>query len=124
MSSKSQKNIVAKQWNIDNPIRAKANRTLHNHKIMHKDAIINITITEIENLFRESTHCPICGIEFSSVNRQTTQSLDRLDNEKELRVDNVWVICNKCNATKQDRTLKEFIDYCKMVVDKWSMKMA
>lgn len=124
MDTRTRKNIAALKWASDNPIRAKANRTLHNHRIMHKDAIIKITISEIENLFRESTHCPLCGIKYSNESRQTVQSLDRLNNERELRVDNVWVICNKCNATKQDRTMEEFYEYCQMVVNTWSMRVA
>lgn len=46
-------------------------------------------------------------------------TLDRLDNEEVIRSDNVLILCYKCNATKRDRTLKEFLDYCRVVVTKF-----
>jgi hypothetical protein len=47
-------------------------------------------------------------------NRSPT--LDRLDNEEVIRRDNILILCYKCNATKRDRTLNEFLDYCNAVV--------
>ena len=46
-------------------------------------------------------------------------TLDRLDNEKVIRNDNVLILCYKCNATKRDRTLKEFLDYCRAVATRF-----
>jgi hypothetical protein len=43
-------------------------------------------------------------------------SLDRLDNESVIRRDNILILCYKCNATKRYRTLREFLDYCDVVV--------
>ena len=49
----------------------------------------------------------------------TSPTLDRLDNENVIRSDNVLVLCYQCNATKRDRTLSEFFDYCNAVVTKF-----
>jgi hypothetical protein len=65
--------------------------------------------------------CFICGCQIDwqlgtkghMNNRSPT--LDRLDNEKVIRADNVLILCYQCNATKRDRTLKEFLDYCRAV---------
>ena len=46
-------------------------------------------------------------------------TLDRLDNEKVIRTDNVLILCYQCNATKRDRTLKEFLEYCRAVDKKF-----
>ena len=45
--------------------------------------------------------------------------MDRLDNEKVIRSDNILILCYQRNATKRDRTLKEFLDYCWAVAKKF-----
>jgi len=98
-------------------LRRKITYALYNHKRRgHK---INITIDEAEKLYNSSTVCPICGVEFSDKKRSTTKSFDRKHNKGMLSNRNVWVICYKCNATKQDRTMKEFVNYCRGVVNKF-----
>lgn len=47
-------------------------------------------------------------------------TLDRLDNEQIIRSDNILILCYQCNATKRDRTLKEFLDYCRAVSVKFT----
>jgi len=45
--------------------------------------------------------------------------LDRLDNENVIRSDDVLILCYQCNATKRDRKLNEFLDYCNAFVTKF-----
>ena len=45
-------------------------------------------------------------------------TLDRVDNEDELREDNVQILCRRCNTIKMDRPMKDFVSYCKMIVKK------
>lgn len=101
------------------PQAFRARATINNHRIKGID--IKVSREELEKLF-ETTHCPICGCEFDktrTISNGNSPSLDRLNNENELRIDNVWVICKKCNITKSNRTMKEFYDYCKTVVIKF-----
>ena len=51
------------------------------------------------------------------INRSPT--LDRLDNENVIRSDNILILCYQRNATKRDRTLEEFLDYCNAVAKKF-----
>lgn len=51
--------------------------------------------------------------------RDDSPTLDRLDNEDVIRRDIVTILCYKCNATKRDRTMKEFLLYCNAVVAKF-----
>ena len=44
-------------------------------------------------------------------------TLDRINNENVITNENIWIICSRCNATKLDRTLSEFIDYCQYIID-------
>ena len=109
-----------KKWSRENPIRIRALNTIKHHS--NKNNIINISVDEVVDLLEKSVYCPICGQKFTSTingHQRNAPSLDRLNNEKELRVDNVWVICRKCNSTKLDRTMKEFYEYCNNVVTKF-----
>jgi hypothetical protein len=47
-------------------------------------------------------------------------SVDRLSNSDILTVNNIQIICRRCNTTKLDRTMEEFVDYCKMVAKKFN----
>lgn len=73
-------------------------------------------------MFEETTHCPICGVELTNTldKSKTAKSLDRINNEIELRSDNLWVICNNCNSIKRDMTFDEFVKYCNNVSKKFS----
>jgi hypothetical protein len=46
-------------------------------------------------------------------------TLDRLDNGNVIRSENILILCYQCNATKRDRTLEEFVDYCKEIAKKF-----
>ena len=104
------------------PHRLRASRSLSYHR--YKGDKINISVDDAEELFAKTTHCNICGCKLN-VNERTkvivsnSPSLDRINNENELRIDNVWIICNNCNITKSSRTLNEFIDYCEFVYKKF-----
>ncbi len=78
-----------------------------------------------EELYQVALHtelCFICGsqIDWELGNKghmhNRSPTLDRVDNEDVIRIDNILILCYKCNATKRDRTLKEFLDYCRAVV--------
>lgn len=107
-----------KQWRIDHPKMAWINNTLSYHK---KDYKIMITSQELNKFIEQTTTCKICGCEldFSYYGKKTTQdnspTLDRTNNEDYIDVNNIQILCHQCNATKRNRTMKEFIDYCKMV---------
>jgi 5-methylcytosine-specific restriction endonuclease McrA len=83
----------------------------------HRDCGYNIcvSIKFVENLFTSVKECPICGTKFISDKDKT---LDRINNESAIRENNIWIICNKCNTTKSNRTFKEFVEYCRNVVSR------
>jgi hypothetical protein len=99
--------------------RERAKATLDHHK--KSGNIISITRDELELLYNAASTCKICGrkltLEYGSGKiLKSSPSLDRINNEDELRVDNIQIICNCCNATKRNRTMKEFIEYCELVI--------
>ncbi len=106
------------EWYNKSP-RGWASGALRSHK--RKGHKINITIEELYKYSLDKKFCPICGKELSWGGkngriRSHSPSLDRINNESELNMNNVWIICARCNAAKGDLTMKGFIDYCKLVV--------
>ena len=99
-----------------------ARQAIYHHK--HRGYSMKISISELEELAKITKTCKYCGKELiynigirNKKNWFDGPSLDRLNNEKEIRLDNIQIICGKCNVTKQDRTNEEFIDYCYKVVN-------
>ena len=90
-------------------------RTYHSHKQKGQD--IKITVREIEDLAKNTNHCPICGVELNykigeGKNYQNSPSLDRINNENHLDKENVMIICFRCNTTKGKRTIKQMKEWC------------
>jgi 5-methylcytosine-specific restriction endonuclease McrA len=87
--------------------------------------LVHVTFEELYHLASETDFCFICGNRLDwqlggkghMIKRSPT--LDRLDNENEIRSDNILILCNQCNVTKRDRTLKEFLDYCEAISKKF-----
>ena len=72
-------------------------------------------------------HCEICGCELNwgKVGKygsplDNSPTLDRTNNEDFLAPHNVQIVCRNCNMTKNARNMKEFVEYCKMIAEKFS----
>lgn len=88
----------------------------------HRDYSINITVLELYDIIKDLENCPICGCKFdwwASKTYSNKPSLDRTNNDDFIDDTNIQVICHSCNRTKSNRTMKEFIEYCTMVADKY-----
>jgi len=87
---------------------------------------IDITINQLESMALKTEVCPICGVtlDYSRLtkdgkNQHNSPSIDRKNNGDTLSKLSVWIICKECNTTKGRRTMKQFIEYCKMVGEKY-----
>ena len=104
-----------------NPLQYIISASLRNHR--HKGIVIQTNSRELVAKFKTITHCQICFCELDlTYYKDGTKhinlkrpSLDRIDNETIITKDNVQIICLSCNTTKGPRTMKEFLDYCKLV---------
>lgn len=111
---------ATRKWKDANPLRSWAGHSISCKKM---DSRFTVTLTVDELVKKATTHCPLCGCELNYGSKgqgkakveSCSPSLDRIDNSNIVSNDNTWVICFKCNATKSDRTLQEFIDYCKKI---------
>lgn len=107
------------------PYESWSYRTKCNHA--GKGFTLLMTLEDIMNLAQKSTHCEICGDMFDwFATREkgsictNSPTLDRVNNETTLTLQNVQIICSRCNLTKSDRTMTEFIDYCRLVVKRFN----
>jgi 5-methylcytosine-specific restriction endonuclease McrA len=109
---------MADDYKKNHPEKVRAMYALKNHR--KKGYKTTVTTAFVESLFINTTHCSLCGrelfSEYGSGLTKASKSLDRINNETELREDNIWIICYDCNSIKRDKTLVEFIEYCKNIV--------
>lgn len=106
------------EWYNRSP-RGWANQAIGSHR--RKGHTIELTIDELYNFALEVKNCPICGVELSWGKknghiRNHSPSLDRINNDPVLNINNIWIICAKCNAAKGDLNMEEFVEYCRNIV--------
>ena len=130
-------NARAKEYRQRHPERARAavkaahnkNRVSHPHKYRASRVILAIrkrsekqgrefnkdefSIEWLENLFLNTPNCECCGkvLDYSYRNKNKRRgdvpSMDRVDNSKWYTIDNVAVLCMKCNIQKSDWELSD-----------------
>jgi len=98
--------------------------TLHSHK--HSGKKICISRKELLSFVYDSKTCEICGCNLNWTSKgkkgrlvNNSPTLDRINNEDFLAPHNVQIVCHSCNTRKHIGTMKEFVDYCKMIADKF-----
>ncbi len=102
------------------PLNIWANSKIRSKKQLNMS--ICFSVDWLSKLAFTTTHCNLCGkkLVYNAEGIYANfASLDRIDNEDVLTEDNTWIVCYKCNTTKSNRTLKEFIEYCTMISQKW-----
>jgi hypothetical protein len=113
------------EWHYKNPHRSWAIAT-KNHHI--KDGIqVYMTIDELESAAKAHGKCMICGedLHYGKKNGSVVMNsptLDRMNNEDYIDNNNSMVLCLRCNLTKQDRTMEQFLDYCERVLVKFNRR--
>jgi hypothetical protein len=109
-----------KDYARKNPRRRWAIACLAGHR--RRGYAIEMLSSELYQLALKTDVCFVCGRRLDwglgSKGRMNMRSptLDRVDNERVIRRDNIAILCYQCNATKRERTLKEFYEYCSAVV--------
>ena len=120
--------IKARAWAAQDYRRNKrrywASSTIRNHGL--RGFVVEVKKEELTKKALGTDECFLCGAGLRW-NREDgeptmcneTPTLDRMDNEKTITINNVEIVCLLCNSTKRNRTFKEFVDYCKMISDKF-----
>ena len=101
-----------------------ANSTYSGHK--SKGYQLSFTRQDILFLYAQTQKCPICGCELEhgiKNSHQNSPSLDRINNKKgNLTIEDVWIICHRCNTSKQQFTLSEWKEYAERVCNLWEQR--
>jgi hypothetical protein len=114
IAKKSRENYVR-----HNPRRIWVTACLKGHR--KNGFLIELASGELYEVVSKTESCFICGtrLDWQLRNKghpkHNSPTLDRLNNERTIRIDNILILCYKCNATKRNRTLREFWEYCSAV---------
>lgn len=105
---------------IKNYRRLWAFNTIKNHEA--RGVVVSVALDDMHALAKAVDNCPMCGVSLKwQMGKIATNSptLDRINNGNEIRLDNIWILCHRCNTMKRDLPMKEYIEHCKMVVSKF-----
>jgi hypothetical protein len=104
-----------KYYRNRDPFITWADMIIHGHE--KNGCIIKVNREYLINLARNTTECKICKTKFlykfGNGYNNKNPSLDRINNEMEIREDNIQIICKLCNTTKNNRSLEEMDQWVK-----------
>lgn len=119
-NNKDKVNATQRRYDINHPERTWCRSSLTSH--LRSGYIVNITVEQLEKLAQQTHLCKYCGVKLDYTRgskdgrmQLSSPSLDRKNNDNEMNINNVQIICHECNRTKGKRTDEEFINYCKKV---------
>lgn len=107
----------------NNPYKYWAKNTRQYHE--SKGIRVDMSVEQIEKAARAHGHCQMCGKSLyygrkrNGVSSGDSPTLDRINNQMYINENNVFITCLSCNASKRDRSLKEFVAFCKMIYEKF-----
>ena len=106
------------------PYRNWAMHTIRNHQ--SSGYTVNLTYDELEEIAKRTTQCPICECELDWRQggtkcgvKRNSPTLDRKYNGDRLSTQTTWILCGRCNGIKSDMPMPEFVEFCRMVVEKF-----
>jgi hypothetical protein len=111
--AKDRKRYIARDWSA---------ATIGKH--IHNGFNIKFDKYQLLNIYKQTPNCPICGCNLQHGDNgkasKNSPSMDRIDNDIDLDIDDVWIICYECNATKRDLTLQQFKEYADKVCKRFN----
>jgi 5-methylcytosine-specific restriction endonuclease McrA len=100
------------------PFRTWANKVIQSHR--QRGIPIEITRLELEVIATRNKICTYCGrtLKYGIQNGPViwhfdSASADRIDNTKSLSIENLQILCVRCNTAKSKMTETEFLEYIK-----------
>lgn len=95
-----------------------ARATIGNHR--KKGIKVLFSANELLSNIKDIEKCQLCGKKLDWTKKgklnMDSPSLDRIDNTNELRLDSIQLVCYQCNTTKGQRSMNDFVEYCKKIV--------
>jgi len=111
------------------PIKEWCRAAIGSHK--RKGYIVKFGVKELLSIAEKTSYCKYCNNKLDydtkygkrkNIPKENNPTIDRINGEKILTVDNVEIICWKCNTTKLNRTEEEFYKYSKQIYNKLKNK--
>lgn len=100
-------------------VKSWAASTLRRHKL--KGFIIKITLQELIDYAMMIDNCEYTNVKLDWFAKdkpnKNSPSLDRIDNEQDIRIDNIRIVCKLVNTMKQNLTLQEYVKHCKYIYE-------
>ncbi len=96
------------------PFRPWARGTIRGH--LERGFTIKFSINELIKIAEKVTKCPFCKKEICWMKSKTkpdSPTLDRLENNQDLTLKNIDIICHECNCVKKNRTVNEYRNFLK-----------
>jgi hypothetical protein len=95
--------------------------TISEHR--RRGYIVNFSIDWLEEKTKSSSTCNLCGIALDwrdkkGMYNKSSPTLDRRNNENELNINNVDIICYSCNSSKQAYPRDAYIKKCKLILSR------
>ena len=107
---------------LSNPYAVWALNVIGGHKRNGYNVLFNSVA--LATYAKTITNCEYCSQELNWQNlskiTNATPSLDRIDNEQNIDLQHVQIVCYECNRSKSNRTLEEFRQYCRNIYGKFS----
>lgn len=117
---------ASKIYNETHPHRTWARVSVRNHKMKGYDVRFNYK--QLEELALKTPACLFCGEQINYNRRgkiyDDSPSLENLNNEKIITLENSTIICYSCNRTKARRSVAEFFEYIEKVMKRKEMILA
>lgn len=119
---KFKQNIADRKLINKNPHKRWAQTTINGHR--RKGLLVLIHDKELTDIAKQTTHCKYCGSELNfeqyiEKEANNKPSLDRINNEHTMTIENTQIICVTCNLAKGKMTHKEFIEHIKSIANRW-----
>ena len=84
--------------------------------------VVLFDIDKLQDIIKYHPPCAICGAELEwfpyGKNKWLSPTLDRINNEKYMTLENTQILCSQCNTSKLNRTQQQFIDHMKFILPK------
>lgn len=107
------------KWMKMYPDRAWAIQGLARHR--RKGYNMQMSYQDLLKLLHATKTCRICGkiLDPNLGRKPLSPSIDIIDPHiKKSSPSNVQIICRQCNVSKLDRSMEEFVDYCRLVIER------
>lgn len=108
-------------------LKDRVTRWAYSTRTQHKSrgCTINFSVNDLVELAISNPTCYYCNDLLSWYNNTTkdnSPTLERLNNDKYLFMDNIAIACHLCNRTKGIRDFNEFTNYCTSIKEKFNGK--